>query len=566
MKPTKTSFLFFFLLAVLSHPKVISQQKVVDSIGYYTTLTSSPKKSEDLTKAFSFFKKQLDVYEKNNHLLGKVFMLISIAQTQKKAGFLNDSEKSAIDGLKILDKMDSGDDYVAMYSLTLYNHLGKIYRELEDYSKAHYYYDIALKKVKKTGFRITILNNKGFAYHEQEKYNFGIEYFKRAYDLSLKVSDTVQEARALDNIGFSQAKINNSNALQNLEAALRIRKTLKHNNGIFTSYMNLGYYYLDRNNLTEASYYANKVNQIIDYSKNIPEKSRLYELEFRLGDFSNYSEYQSISDSIATFERKSKNLYAALKYDKEKEVSRANENELKLNTSKLKQEVEKSQRITYQALLGLVLILTIVIIIRLMDKHKKEKIKHAYQKEIELSKKVHDELANDMSDLMNFVENDIEVTSTKKSLLLDNIEDIYLRTRDISTETGSIDLINFSESIKHLLMQHNRKDTKVVINNINTVNWENVADHKKMIVFRCLQELMVNMKKHSEAKLVSVVFKALNNKNEIRYADDGIGFEYEGVKQNGLLNMESRIKGIGGSFKFTTSKGKGCKATLQFNN
>ena len=115
-------------------------------------------------------------------------------------------------------------------------------------------------------------------------------------------------------------------------------------------------------------------------------------------------------------------------------------------------------------------------------------------------------------------------------------------------------------------MQHNRKDTKVVINNINTIDWHNVADHKKMVIYRALQELMVNMKKHSKAKVVSIVFKENKKKKEIRYTDDGIGITNKEIKLNGLLNVESRIKGIGGSFNFTTSKGNGFKATLEFNS
>ena len=202
----------------------------------------------------------------------------------------------------------------------------------------------------------------------------------------------------------------------------------------------------------------------------------------------------------------------------------------------------------------------------LKSKHKKDKIKEAYRKETELSKKVHDELANDMSDLMNFVENDIEVAQAKKSLLMDNIEDIYLRTRDISTETGSIDLVNFSDSIKHLLMQHNKPETKVVTNNVNTIDWQNLAEYKKVVIYRCLQELLVNMKKHSNAKVVSIMFKNHNKNNEIRYVDDGLGFSIDKTKLNGLSNVESRIKGIGGNFNFTTSKGNGFKATLEFNS
>lgn len=47
------------------------------------------------------------------------------------------------------------------------------------------------------------------------------------------------------------------------------------------------------------------------------------------------------------------------------------------------------------------------------------------------------------------------------------------------------------------------------------MDWKTTKNYKKLAVGRGLQELLVNMKKHSQANLVLIVFKNQNNQNEI---------------------------------------------------
>ena len=196
--------------------------------------------------------------------------------------------------------------------------------------------------------------------------------------------------------------------------------------------------------------------------------------------------------------------------------------------------------------------------------HKKDNIYQVFQTETRISKKIHDELANDVSDLMSYVENELDASVASKLKLLNNLEDVYLRTRDISTETASVDFKDFPNTLKNLLIQHNKPQVRVVTNTINTIPWEKVPEHKKLTIYRVLQELMVNMKKHSQAQLVSVMFKKNKNKYEIWYADDGVGCDLSIISLNGLKNAESRMKEIGGRITFDTSQGHGFKAIITF--
>ncbi|GGI56982.1 tetratricopeptide repeat-containing sensor histidine kinase [Winogradskyella haliclonae] len=562
MKPIKTSFLFF-LLSLLCFNKHIEAQNNPDSTYFYVESIKSSKKNNDVVNAILYLQNLNNLHKKDDNILALVYNLTYIASAQKKIGFIYEAEKTAIEAIKLLDQIEGKNND---YRIPLNNFLGNLYLDYEDYNTSLKYYNSVLDLNNNSKNRVTIINNIGKVYLEQKDYNSSIEFFKESYLNSLNFNKKENTARALDNLGFAQSKIENPDALTSLTEAMEIRLKLNYTPGIIESYIHIGEYYKDRNNEIKALEYANRAIEVAEASGNSDYLLNTLSFYSSLNKDSKILKLNKLEDSINKSNRLAQNKYASKKYAFEKQEKIANEAKLKLKDSELENERQKNINLIYLFIGLSILLLSIFLYFFLKSKHKKDKIKEAYLKETELSKKVHDELANDMSDLMNFVENDIEVTQAKKSLLLDNIEDIYLRTRDISTETGSIELANFSDSIKHLLMQHNKPETKVVTNDINKIDWQSIEEHKKVVIYRCLQELLVNMKKHSKAKVVSIVFKNHNRKKEIKYVDDGIGFSVNGTKLNGLANVESRINGIGGSFNFTTSKGNGFKATLEFNS
>ena len=144
---------------------------------------------------------------------------------------------------------------------------------------------------------------------------------------------------------------------------------------------------------------------------------------------------------------------------------------------------------------------------------------------------------------------------------MDDLEDIYNRTRDISRELSIIDLDeNFEVTLGDLLLSYQNSDTTIITRNISKIDWNAISDIKKTTLYRVLQELMTNMKKHSHAALVAVVFSETNSKLKIDYTDNGQGCDLK--KQNGLLNTENRIETIKGTISFESHKNNGFKATI----
>lgn len=566
MKTFKISFLFFYAVVITIHSICnynLHAQNSSDSTEYHIQHLKEIKNIDDAWKAIHFFKNTSTLFLNRKDSVSAAYHLEILAFGYFKIGDVHNSETTAIDAYSILNKISD-----TLKTLTprtrLLNQLGILYKQKKDYANALNYYAKALQINTVLKNKISIINNISNIYAEKGQYQTAVTSLNHYYNDVLLLENSSEKATYLNNLGYYQSKLKIPNALKKMKHALSIRKEKGDLVGLFSSYHYLILYFKDRNKKKEALKYISKALQVASQLNSASFKLEALKLKLSLNNDTTFNDYIVLNERILNEKQLQDNKYAAIKYDVEKEREKINTINLKLKTTEVEKLEEQSKRILYQTMGLLTIAFALFLYFIIRSKHKKDKIQHVYKTETQLSKKVHDELANDMSDLINFVEHNTDINDSKKALLLDNIEDIYLRTRDISTQTGSIDLENYQASIKHLLMQHNKQNTKVLIHNVGAIEWHNVAEHKKMVIYRCLQELMVNMKKHSNAKMVSIAFKNHGKKKEIRYVDDGIGCDPINLRRNGLLNVESRIKGIGGSFNFKTSMGDGFKASIEF--
>jgi len=113
-----------------------------------------------------------------------------------------------------------------------------------------------------------------------------------------------------------------------------------------------------------------------------------------------------------------------------------------------------------------------------------------------------------------------------------------------------------------MLLAYDTKERNIIINNLEDINWEIIDDPKKIAISRILQELMVNMKKHSKASLVLIKFENDHKSILIHYTDNGVGCEKTKMVKNGLQNTESRIQAVKGTIDFDTEPNKGFKVKI----
>jgi signal transduction histidine kinase len=150
--------------------------------------------------------------------------------------------------------------------------------------------------------------------------------------------------------------------------------------------------------------------------------------------------------------------------------------------------------------------------------------------------------------------------------LLDEIEELYEQSRDISYELSEAGQGGFDERIKTLLADFKGPGIHMALAGNTVELWSKVGTGTRRELMYILQELMVNMRKHSRATTVGLHFKINGDGLEVRYADNGIGFPVNVTFGNGLRNTENRIKRMSGSFTFDTESKKGVRVRLSFPN
>jgi signal transduction histidine kinase len=165
---------------------------------------------------------------------------------------------------------------------------------------------------------------------------------------------------------------------------------------------------------------------------------------------------------------------------------------------------------------------------------------------------------------MAFAETQDLSSSQNKEILLTHLDTIYSRTRNISKENSAIDTgIHFVDGLKEMMSSFNTDAVNILINSMDSINWNALETNKKIIIYRVLQELLVNMKKHSHCSLVVITFKKIENKLQIDYSDNGLGAALDKINsRNGLQNVENRILAIKGTITFDTKPEKGFKTSF----
>lgn len=202
----------------------------------------------------------------------------------------------------------------------------------------------------------------------------------------------------------------------------------------------------------------------------------------------------------------------------------------------------------------------------LKDKLKKQKILANYETETKIAKKVHDEIANEIYNVLSFASSqDLAITKNRERLL-NNLETVYNKSRNISREINSIDTgYGYKSQLKLMLSEYHGANVNIIIKDIDNIKWHKINKTKKIAVYRALQEIMVNMKKHSNATIVVIKFKLKRGKICISYSDNGTGIQTQhNTAKNGLLNVENRMVSIKGKVIFEPKPGKGLHLTLTY--
>jgi signal transduction histidine kinase len=511
-------------------------------------------------KAFYHYTKSKDLFEIEKNDAFAAYNLIQLARIQQTFGDYNDSEETLTEALPLIkDNIE--------YQIAANNLFGISSKELKNYEDAIFFYNKILKTVNDPLLRVTPFNNIATVYIEQEKYREAIAFLEPI--LKSTILDTLPHKKAIiiDNLGFAYYKGNDiQKGLALMKQALVIRSDSNNPYGSIESHLHLADFYQNRDpqkskeNALQAYKVATKY-QSIDERLEALEFLMSYTMEKGVNSYATM--FVNLNDSIKTIRNNAKNQFAKIKYDSREATLENIKYKGQRAETLLQLETQKNEK--YLLSFGLVVLLGGIgfLIHYFRNKSKRELLVASYNTETRISKQLHDELANDVFYAMTFAETQDLLNPIKKETLLDNLDKIYVRTRNFSKENSTIETgESFEHNLKQMLSNYKSDSVEVIIKNGNSIDWSKIENGKKIALQRVLQELMVNMKKYSQANFVIIGFDSDHNNVIIDYSDNGVGFTEKLILKNGLQNAENRIKAVKGILTFDSQINKGFKAKI----
>ncbi|OEY72838.1 histidine kinase [Salegentibacter salarius] len=501
--------------------------------------------------AFEARKRYLQLGDSTKAARRSLEMAIAQSRMQDYTG----SQESATEALRHLNKEKD-----LQYLSSAHNIIAIAYRNQGFYKDALKEYKNALRYASNLDDSLTYKNNIGLVYRDLKNYEEAVSIFDETYS-KVSVNDYSSRARYLNNLEFSKWLTDNDKEVSSgLLKALQWRKSSNDHTGIISSYENLAKYY-EKTNKNLALEYSEKWLNAGKENNNLQAQIDALEqlLVITPGDKDYISDYIQLSDSLKKINLRVKNTFAKIKFDEERKQQQISGLEASAALQALENQKIKTRNYILIFIVIFAIVLAIFIVYYLREKHKKEKIRETHKTETRISKKIHDELANDVYNVMSSLEA-IAPTET-----MDRIEHIYNRTRNISRENNEINTgEGYLDQLVSSLSSNCPRDARLILSGEKTIAWNDLNTEKKLVIYRVLQEIMINMNKHSKASLVAFIFSSEKNLLKIQYSDNGIGVKKESLKSgNGVQNMENRIFSINGKLKFDTEQERGLKILIQ---
>lgn len=511
--------------------------------------------------AFRYFDQARELFLANKDSLRVAACLIQMAITLTNQ---NDYFGAQETSLQANDYLDTENPKHHIYLSSNFNNLGRSTYLLKDFDRAISFYDSAIQFSDDSLNTRIFLNNKAKAYHDNKQYAEALKIYEHIIQENSK--NPREYARALTNISDTRWHQNPAyNAAPHLLTALHIREQENDKWGQNSSYAHLAAYY-EQKRPDSALIFARKRYAIAGEIKSADDQIMGLQMLIKLSSPDStkwyFDVYRRLSDSVQLARAAAKNQFALIRYEVEKNKA---EN-LKLQQENAVRNLQINRQRTITAMVSLFAIALIGGGMYWYRKRKQRLELEAQNRikasQLRTSKKVHDVVANGLYRVMAEIENKSDID---REGILDRLEDMYEKSRDISYEAEDppIQQIDYHQKVTDLLTSFATDSTKVLIAGNDSDVWADVSVEARYEIEHILQELMVNMKKHSRASHVAMRFERHNHQFSIHYSDNGIGLPPNFQKGNGLINTGNRIKNLQGDFTFDTGE-NGLKIRMTF--
>lgn len=513
--------------------------------------------------AYYYFNQSKYFFIELNDSVNIAKCLTNMAIIQSNQADFSGSESTATEALKFL-KNSSNVNFIS----SIYNCLAISSDALDNHNEAIYWNEKAQESTPDLYSKQLYKNNIAVSYQ------FLSEHEKSIQILEELIKDTIQNpdlySKILDNLTYSKFKLNaNENTESQFLKALQIRIENEDLWGQNVSHSRLSEYY-SKKDAEKSLFHAQKMYGIATLLNSPDDRlealQKLISLETPEVAQKTALTYTLLSDSLVKARNLTKDRFAKIRFDSEQNRE---ENEL-LRAETAEQNLEIERRKWYASLLISLLILigvSALAFFRIQRIKNEKRINEEIQEtESKISVKIHDNLANNIYRIMSDMENSPGFhLPEKKNELLNQLDTVYKLARDISRENSPVETgKKYTEELLSLISSYKSPSTNIVLIGFSDVNWMLFSKEKQIQFYKVLQELLTNMKKHSEASLVVLSFQTERNNLLFFYTDNGIGTtENQMNTKNGIRITENRIEKIKGTISFVCEPQKGLKINIK---
>lgn len=515
-------------------------------------------------------------------------------------------------------KMDEEENNKNEISKRLCN-IGIVYWNQGDYPKALDYYLKALQldnELKNKNGIARNLSNIGIVYMEQADYPKALDYYFKALKMAEELDNKQLQMNTLGNIGNVFAgQVDYQKALDFYFKALNMAEKTGDKNGIATWLGNIGFLYIKTGKFKEAELSLKRAIAIDDsigalnFLRIYEERlSRLYDTTAQLAmgvkhyataadnyklSLLHYKKAMVLKDTLFSQENKKQLVRKEMNYEfaKKEAASKAGHDK----QIAIREAEKKRQRIIIWSILMFAIIVFLLLFYR-----NKFKQKAMIEKEINLQQKLRfkavidaeekerrriaQELHDGLGQLLSTVKLNISATENlidavhktpfNNSLSLIDTACDEVRTISHNLMPGALIRLGLLSALRELIQKINGSNQLRVNMEVNPPAEpagfdERLDESAEVAIYRIAQEVLNNIIKHSQAKVVTLILKRSGANFFMYITDDGKGFDTSFIGRNegiGWQNIYSRSAMLNGTVDIIADPQTGTTVKIYFPN
>lgn len=502
----------------------------------------------------------------------------------------------------------------------IYLEKGNVYLLQKNYKDALEYFEKALnlaKEKKSEYYLMAVHSSYADLYLDQKNYSKSIEHARSGYELGIKLEAKTDLPYLANLIGLNHFHLGNLDSAlfygsrsytQSVEIndskkimdAADLMSKISESKG---EYANALKYFREYKMMQDSIYNADKAKLIIESEnkfQNARKQEEIHRLlsEQQINKLKLQQKEQQLLLESASSRKKAIELELAeksvlikdLELAERKSVDENQKRKIALQQAELELEKknlelarqlntkEKSLRNVSLAAVLITLIAAYLLITRFKRKKLNEKKLSLIEERLRISRELHDDLGSTLSSIS--VYSDVAKNRALKNAGNEEVlNKISFASRDLIDKMSDIvwSLNPGNETIDQLKNRMIAFSAMILSPNGISFQFDFEHDLLPMVLkpemrknlYLIFKESVNNIVKHSQAKNVMTSLKSRNGKMHLEIADDGVGFPAmtngNGLGGNGLHNLKSRSKEIGGEITFKSGPSGGASVLIIFD-